>query len=251
MLFENKATYPLKINLTTPQHLSIEALEIHYRIHASILKYLELHEGKPISRATGKVFQKYLKESDNGLFSNPTNLLESDQIPEVGTKRLAIEDETLSIKRRKLSDLTLFEDVANIMEDMLKTLELEKCEKKQKPEDDVVMIIDSDDDLTVVNKRMQSYKDISKKALNQLDTKSNIGNPVVDSDSSKQPKIRVKNAQEIMDDMMKKCMANQTEYKSETETDIEYESDKAKDFTKTDIPEKTQVKRYNIVISIS
>ncbi|KAF5297375.1 hypothetical protein FQR65_LT01305 [Abscondita terminalis] len=60
LLNENNATYPDKIHYHNPQHLSIEALEIHYRIHASILKYLELHEGKTITTTTGRMFKKCL-----------------------------------------------------------------------------------------------------------------------------------------------------------------------------------------------
>lgn len=43
--------------------MSVEALEVHYRIHASILKYLELHEGKPILSTVGKIFKKCLNTS--------------------------------------------------------------------------------------------------------------------------------------------------------------------------------------------
>lgn len=39
-LYLDGATYPKKINYYNPSYLSIEAIEIHYRIHASILKYL-------------------------------------------------------------------------------------------------------------------------------------------------------------------------------------------------------------------
>lgn len=63
LLNENNATYPNKINYYNPQHLSVEALEIHYRIHASILKYLELHEGKPIPSSIGKMLKKCLDSS--------------------------------------------------------------------------------------------------------------------------------------------------------------------------------------------
>lgn len=58
LLQENKATYPEKINYNNPQHLSVEALELNYRIHASILKYLELHEGKDIPSSIGAYFKK-------------------------------------------------------------------------------------------------------------------------------------------------------------------------------------------------
>uniref|UniRef100_A0AAR5P9I3 Calcineurin-binding protein cabin-1 MEF2-binding domain-containing protein n=1 Tax=Dendroctonus ponderosae TaxID=77166 RepID=A0AAR5P9I3_DENPD len=60
LLNENKALYPEKISYNNPQHLSVEALELHYRIHASILKYLELHEGKAITNAMGIFFKKCL-----------------------------------------------------------------------------------------------------------------------------------------------------------------------------------------------
>ncbi|XP_031357687.1 calcineurin-binding protein cabin-1-like isoform X2 [Photinus pyralis] len=60
LLNENNAIYPDKINYHNPQHLSIEALEIHYRIHASILKYLELHEGKSVTTVIGKMLKKCL-----------------------------------------------------------------------------------------------------------------------------------------------------------------------------------------------
>lgn len=63
LLDENNAQYPDKINYNNPQHLSVEALELHYRINASILKYLELHEGKDVSNTLGDFFKKCLDSS--------------------------------------------------------------------------------------------------------------------------------------------------------------------------------------------
>lgn len=63
LLDENHATYPEKILYTSPQHLAVEALELHYRIHASVLKYLELHEGKEITSSLGAFFKKCLNSS--------------------------------------------------------------------------------------------------------------------------------------------------------------------------------------------
>ncbi|KAJ8933151.1 hypothetical protein NQ314_014178 [Rhamnusium bicolor] len=63
LLDENNATYPEKIFYNNPQHLAVEALELHYRIHASVLKYLELHEGKEISNNLGAFFKKCLNSS--------------------------------------------------------------------------------------------------------------------------------------------------------------------------------------------
>ncbi|KAJ8711964.1 hypothetical protein PYW08_008918 [Mythimna loreyi] len=67
-LKENDATYPLKINYNTPTHLCIEVLEVHYRIHASILKYIEQHENKPIPASVGKVFSSCIEEWKKGPF---------------------------------------------------------------------------------------------------------------------------------------------------------------------------------------
>lgn len=43
--------------------MSVEALELHYRINASILKYLELHEGKDIPNTLGDFFKRCLDKS--------------------------------------------------------------------------------------------------------------------------------------------------------------------------------------------
>lgn len=58
-LYESGATYPLKINHGNPSTLSIEALEVFYRINAAIIKYLEQHP--KVERATFKTFNNMLK----------------------------------------------------------------------------------------------------------------------------------------------------------------------------------------------
>ncbi|XP_043487375.1 calcineurin-binding protein cabin-1-like isoform X1 [Polistes fuscatus] len=68
LLYENNAEYPRRISHKNPQYLSIEALEVHYRIHASILKYLEQHEGKPLKKSLGQLFQWHLKNCSEGSF---------------------------------------------------------------------------------------------------------------------------------------------------------------------------------------
>lgn len=60
-MHENSATYPEKINYNNPQHLAVEALELHYRINASVLKYLESNEGKDIPHTLGTFFKKCLR----------------------------------------------------------------------------------------------------------------------------------------------------------------------------------------------
>lgn len=67
-LYDAEAIYPSKINYNSPQHYSIEVLELCYRIHATILKYIEQHENKPIPASVGKVFLNSLDEWKNGPF---------------------------------------------------------------------------------------------------------------------------------------------------------------------------------------
>lgn len=66
-LYEHNATYPFKIIFTSPQNLSLEALEVFYRITAVIIKYVEQHS--TITRATGKSFIKVLKQLSTSPFA--------------------------------------------------------------------------------------------------------------------------------------------------------------------------------------
>ncbi|CAK9826767.1 Calcineurin-binding protein cabin-1, partial [Anthophora retusa] len=75
LLYNNDAQYPRRISHKCPQHLSIEALEVHYRIHASILKYLEQHEGKPIKKSLGQLLQFHLEKCAEGPFMKYTSKL--------------------------------------------------------------------------------------------------------------------------------------------------------------------------------
>ena len=66
-LYENNATYPIKINHSNPSNLAVEALEVYYRITAAIIKYLENHS--KVSKQTGKLFNRVLKELSSSPFA--------------------------------------------------------------------------------------------------------------------------------------------------------------------------------------
>lgn len=66
-LYEHNASYPFKISHSAPQHLSVEALEVYYRITASIVKYLEQHA--TVSRAVGRLFIRVLREVNASPFA--------------------------------------------------------------------------------------------------------------------------------------------------------------------------------------
>ncbi|KOX69063.1 Calcineurin-binding protein cabin-1 [Melipona quadrifasciata] len=81
LLYNNNAQYPRRISHKCPQPLSVEALEVHYRIHASILKYLEQHEGKPLKKSLGQLLQFHLEKCAKGPFVKYTSKL-SEKIKE-------------------------------------------------------------------------------------------------------------------------------------------------------------------------
>ncbi|CAG9130913.1 unnamed protein product [Plutella xylostella] len=78
-LHEAEATYPSKINYNSPQNYAIEVLELHYRIHASILKYIEQHENKPIPASIGKVFLSRIEEWKTGPFTKKPKKVNSTE----------------------------------------------------------------------------------------------------------------------------------------------------------------------------
>lgn len=66
-LYEHNATYPFKINSSSPQNLALEALEVFYRVTAVIVKYLEQHS--VVTTAIGKYFIKILKQQAKSPFA--------------------------------------------------------------------------------------------------------------------------------------------------------------------------------------
>lgn len=72
MLYIHKAEFPERLSNSnkSTQHLAIETLEVYYRNHASILKYLEKHEDKPLKKSLGLKLKKYLQECANNPFKN-------------------------------------------------------------------------------------------------------------------------------------------------------------------------------------
>ncbi|XP_023231855.1 calcineurin-binding protein cabin-1-like [Centruroides sculpturatus] len=68
-LHEDEARYPKKIHYHNPPELSIEALEIYYRIHVSILKYLFKQKDDAVPQDDLEIFQTYLTEAANSPFA--------------------------------------------------------------------------------------------------------------------------------------------------------------------------------------
>ncbi|XP_022668029.1 calcineurin-binding protein cabin-1-like isoform X3 [Varroa jacobsoni] len=68
-LYEMKARYPKKVIYQTPAHLSIEALEMHYKVHAFAAKFLIKNQHRQISPAELQILESHLREASEGHFA--------------------------------------------------------------------------------------------------------------------------------------------------------------------------------------
>ncbi|KAF2976306.1 hypothetical protein EK904_002743 [Melospiza melodia maxima] len=69
-LHEEAARYPKKIHYHNPPELAMEALEVYFRLHASILKLV----GKPDSGVDAEVLVSFMKEASEGPFARGPGL---------------------------------------------------------------------------------------------------------------------------------------------------------------------------------
>lgn len=211
LLHENNATYPEKINYHNPQHLSVEALEMHYRLNASILKYLEFHESKEIPNSIGNVFKEYLEKS---YFSK---LSIGKQTTTCLTKP-TISEKSKDDQIRKDVDTCIHDLVTKVERALLEELSIKaKSDKEESELSDVVMISDSDDEQ--MNKVVNESED--KKNVQEFldkmmeETMKKHDDQELDSDTS----VASKNVIEAkMEENKEKVDKLKSE--SETETDI-------------------------------
>lgn len=166
----------------------MEALEVHYRIHASILKYLELHEGKPILSSIGKIFKKCL----NTCTLPRKNYNREQKSSENDIKAEKPTTETTETHEQEIQKNEILPEVKECIEDILTKIELESVKQETKQEKHVIMISDSDDD------------------RNQIKTESV-------SEHFEKPKNI--NDQDIMDALMQETM-NKQEEAMDTDSDV-------------------------------
>ncbi|XP_065356225.1 calcineurin-binding protein cabin-1-like [Calliphora vicina] len=132
-LYENSATYPIKINHSNPTTLSVEALEVFYRINAAIIKYLQ--HGKEITRCTGDIFNKILKNLSNSPFAynkakidgNSLNMLKGKIINKFKSPVNYITKQE-AVDNNKSSVIEILNNVDN-MKSVEETIENSKCLK--------------------------------------------------------------------------------------------------------------------------
>ncbi|XP_059614787.1 calcineurin-binding protein cabin-1-like [Phlebotomus argentipes] len=100
-LYDSNATYPIRISHSNPQNLSVEALEIFYRITAAVIKYLEQH--RTVTRETGKLFNKVLKQLANSAFMFNQAKLDNNSLNALKRQKIAVAT-VESAKRQKTEE---------------------------------------------------------------------------------------------------------------------------------------------------
>lgn len=99
-LYEDNATYPMKINHGNPSHLAIESLEVFYRISACIMKYLEQHS--QINKPTAKLFLRVLKEMTTSPFAINRAKINKGNINAMKHKLNTSQNESPAAKQAKI-----------------------------------------------------------------------------------------------------------------------------------------------------
>ncbi|XP_069674696.1 calcineurin-binding protein cabin-1-like isoform X2 [Periplaneta americana] len=144
LLHENRASYARKISYNNPQNLAVEALEVYYRIHACILKYLEQYEGKKLEKDMRILFEKLLKEATEGPFmaSNAKEVEGKAESDEERKKRPVesfddVFEEIGFTKKARLDlplDICVMRDVIDVMEEIItKVVESENARLQSLP----------------------------------------------------------------------------------------------------------------------
>nr|CAD7267320.1 unnamed protein product [Timema shepardi] len=118
-LVANQAIFTRSVNYDNPDHLSMEAVEVVYRIHACVLKYLEQHEGRALPKQTCAAILEHLDAVRGGPFMDPLPTL-----PEATRKRTAAD-----MSDGPTGD-PLVDEVIAMMEEMLDKVCAESAPKR-------------------------------------------------------------------------------------------------------------------------
>ena len=125
-LRKNQVVVPRKINYNNPHEFSIEALEVYYRIHASILKAVAKAEGEKteISLETRRQYYEVIKSTQmEKMFTTNSN---KPKIDRFSRKRKIPRSEELAnakMTREEETSTTIMRDVVEVMDNMIDEIE--------------------------------------------------------------------------------------------------------------------------------
>ncbi|XP_063980045.1 calcineurin-binding protein cabin-1-like isoform X2 [Diachasmimorpha longicaudata] len=240
LLYKNNAHYPKKISLKNANNSAIEALEVHYRIHASILKYLEQHEGKPLKKSLGQLFLKHLLECASGPFMQYPSQLNRSKRKEDFNEKALLRDENPS------TDVIPKSRTQEKRQNSIEEIPVEKSDSKGKSENkkrgretgveepskrmklgNISHLQLMQDVLSVIDELITKVCDISLQR-EQKDLSSDEVMVISSDESDKERSGEKKsgflgksmpvNAQEMMDDLMKQMLEEQPVQMDEEES---------------------------------
>lgn len=163
-LYECNATYPIKINHSNPTTLSVEALEIFYRVNAAIIKYISREQN--ISRSNGVLFNKVLRNLANSPFAFNKAKIDGNIL------KRKIEE-----KNQILTAASSATNNANIGKNMDTTNVTEVANKQQ-----VSVTSEKEKPATVVNRKSTSRRNSQESSLSLA--RSSSTSTVISSESS-------------------------------------------------------------------
>ena len=125
-LIKNGVVIPRKINYNNPHEFSIEALEVYYRIHASLLKNISKaeREKKTIPEDLCRKYYEILKETQlNSIYCTNSN---KSKIERFSKKRKIAKSEELANAKMTRADetsTTIMRDVVEVVDTMIDEIE--------------------------------------------------------------------------------------------------------------------------------
>jgi len=125
-LKKNGIVVPRKINYNNPQEFSIEALEVYYRIHASLLKHIAKveREKKEIPEDLRKKYYDIIKQTQlECMYATNSN---KPKIERFSNKRKIARSEELANSKMTRADetsTTIMRDVVEVMDSMIDEIE--------------------------------------------------------------------------------------------------------------------------------
>merc|ERR1719154_71944 len=117
---------PRKINYNNPQDFSIEALEVYYRIHASILKTVAKaeKEKKTISEDTRRKYYEVMKTTQlDEIYSTNSRQLKIDRFSSKRKLARVEDDKNAKVTRQDETSTTIMRDVLEVVDTMIDDIE--------------------------------------------------------------------------------------------------------------------------------
>nr|XP_018916793.1 PREDICTED: calcineurin-binding protein cabin-1-like [Bemisia tabaci] len=147
LLHSSGAQYPTTVNYSNPQFYAVEALELYFRIHSSILKRIEQCEDKPLPPSTRHLF----KTTVENLMKSPFATHNQDASIKLSSSNLADNHDLKGEEESEENSNCILPEVEDLMkhllQSVLESLIAHEEDVKEDPEDASALGKKKEDDL--------------------------------------------------------------------------------------------------------